>query len=281
MRICLDEGWEDMLREDTLMNQSPPEYTSMLAFLRASAARIYSRLGNDEVALLLLEALLVPLTRASGSTVNYPWIACDAAAALWQLGRIDHVEVIERNLHEKVIVPDFRYPMRDGRLAMAQLCALQERYDDAVEWFAKARVVLDDEGARPLRAVVDFDEALMCRRRDDRTRAASLAEVALEQFRAVGMSGWVTRAEALLSDCGGSPIESRAEEGAIDDTPPNTPPIEGETAGRMPAAALLRREAEYWAAPTTDRRAAFETSKVSNTCHNSCAIPAASSTPSS
>src|SRR5262249_10204447 len=111
-------------------------------------------------------------------------------------------DIIERNVREKVVAPDFRYPMMDGRLALARLCALQQRYDEAVEWFAKARMVLDEQGARPLRAIVDHDEALMYARHGaprDRERALPLLDAAVEQFRALDMPGWIRRAEALLA----------------------------------------------------------------------------------
>ena len=140
-------------------------------------------------------------------------IACDAAETLWLTERTDHIEVIERNLREKVIEPDFRYPMMDGRLALARLCALQRRYDEAVEWFAKARTVLDEQGARPLRAIVDYDEALMYARRGaagDPERARPLLDAALRQFRTLGMPGWIRRAEALLKSCAAR--GARAEE---------------------------------------------------------------------
>src|SRR5262249_15503402 len=57
-----------------------------------------------------------------------------------------------------------------------------------------------EQGARPLRAIVDFDEALMyCRRgkRGDIESAQPLLDAALQQFHAVGMPGWIRRAEAL------------------------------------------------------------------------------------
>jgi len=91
--------------------------------------------------------------------------------------------------------------MMDGRLALARLCALRRRYDEARDWFAKARTVLDEQGARPLRAIVDYDEALMYARRGapgDSERARPLLDAALRQFRTLGMPGWIRRAEALL-----------------------------------------------------------------------------------
>jgi len=60
--------------------------------------------------------------------------------------------------------------------------------------------VLDEQGARPLRAIVDFDEAWMEIRRGpqgDRERARSLLALASEQFRSIGMPGWIRRAAEL------------------------------------------------------------------------------------
>jgi hypothetical protein len=93
--------------------------------------------------------------------------------------------------------------MQDGRLSLARVCALQGRYDEATEWFAAARAVLDEQGARPLRAITDLDEALVYLRRGssgDRERVGSLLDVALRQFRTLGMTGWKRRAEALHTD---------------------------------------------------------------------------------
>ena len=61
-------------------------------------------------------------------------------------------------------------------------------------------MVLDEEGSRPLRARTDYEEARMVARRDapgDRDRALGLIDVALDQFRALGMTGWIARAESL------------------------------------------------------------------------------------
>ena len=91
--------------------------------------------------------------------------------------------------------------MMDARLALARLCTVDGRHDEASRWFAEARVTLDAQGARPLRAIVDFDEALMHRRagRPDATRP--LLEAAVDQFARLGMTGWLRRAKAA----GGEP----------------------------------------------------------------------------
>ena len=65
---------------------------------------------------------------------------------------------------------------------------------------AKARTVLETLEARPLRAIVDFDESLMLFRRGgarDRKRARPLYAAAVREFRAIGMTGWIRRVEAI------------------------------------------------------------------------------------
>ena len=55
--------------------------------------------------------------------------------------------------------------MGDGRLDLGQVCVLTGRFDEAREWFERARVVLDEEGSRSLRAIVDYVEAESIARR--------------------------------------------------------------------------------------------------------------------
>ena len=157
---------------------------------------------DDALALL---ATLPPALERGFVSGNYTLIACVAAETLWLVERTDHIATIERALRDKVVAPDFRYPNVDGRLSLARLSALQRRHDEACEWFARARAVLDEQGARPLRAIADFDEAVMYRRRGapgDRERARPLLERARRRFEDLGMSGWLRRAGKMAKDLG-------------------------------------------------------------------------------
>jgi tetratricopeptide (TPR) repeat protein len=177
-----------------------PENRWIAAVVSTFAASVAAHLGQSEDALRALAAALPAVERAPGWAVNYTYMIHLAVHALWVLGRTDHAAVIERNLREKTVTPDFRYPHTDGRLSLARLCALQGRADEAADWFAKARAVLDEQGARPLRALADFDEAWMHGRRGapgDRERALPLLDAAVRQFREIGMAGWLRRAEEL------------------------------------------------------------------------------------
>jgi hypothetical protein len=127
-------------------------------------------------------------------------MVCYLIEVLWVLERCDYADLLERNLREKTLAPDFRYLQTDARLALARLCALTGRFDEAREWFEKARRVLGEQGARPLRVITDFDEAWMEVRggRDgDCTRALALLDAARGPFESIGMPGWLRRADEL------------------------------------------------------------------------------------
>ena len=192
------DGWERLASTADAFIRAVPRRGQ--AGARAGAAHIYAEIGRVEDSLDVLSETMLAIERGSGSSDMYPLVALAAAETLWILQRRDYIESIERNVLQKIIEPDFRYPMRDARRSMAHLCALQGRYDEARDWFAKARGVLEEDGQRPLRALVDFDEALMWvrrGRRGDRERASPLLNAALVHFRAIGMPGWEKRANEL------------------------------------------------------------------------------------
>jgi tetratricopeptide (TPR) repeat protein len=201
LHAALDEGWNDPVENVGPGFGEGAVRAWFAAGVGASAARRHARLGRAERAVARLAPVISAIERAPCGANNYVRLICDAAETLWLAGRTEWADVIERCLREKVIEPDLHYPMTDGRLAVARLAALQGRHDEACDWFAQARTVLDEQGARPLRAIVDYDEALMYARRGapgDAERARPLVDVALAQFRTLGMPGWIRRAEALL-----------------------------------------------------------------------------------
>lgn len=200
MLLAVDDGWEEFrTRNANLTEQTPVEYRSDLIGIQVASAYIFARLEQPKTAAHFLKG--VPGAMAATQFAScYSTLSCDAASSLWLLGISDYCEVVERDIRERVVAPDFRYPMRDGRLSLARLCALQGRYGEAVEWFAKSRVVLSEQCARPLRAVADYDEALMYVRRGasgDNERARPLLDAAIAQFRSMGMAGWLRRAENM------------------------------------------------------------------------------------
>jgi hypothetical protein len=159
-------------------------------------------LGRGEDALRLLDLALPTVEKGPAWAVHQTQAISNAVEILWHLGSQHHLETLERCLEEKTLKPDFRFPETDGRLSMARVCALGGRCEEASHWFARARVVLEEQGARPQRAIADYDEAWMYLRRaqaGDRERALPLLGAAVAQFESIGMPGWIRRAEAIAS----------------------------------------------------------------------------------
>ena len=203
--IALDSGWDEMLQADgprRFLAQPLPQSRFALTAMATAAAYINARIGNVDVALRWIGQVPAALEAGTPFVPIYASVACNAALALWFLNRTDHVEIIERNLRDKVLAPDFRPVMRDSRLSLAWLCALQGRYDEASDFFAQARAALDEQGSRIVRAIVDYDEALMYLRRargGDGRLARPLLDTAAAQFKNLGMIGWIVRAADALA----------------------------------------------------------------------------------
>jgi class 3 adenylate cyclase/tetratricopeptide (TPR) repeat protein len=183
-----------------LLRESPMELRWVGASLRAGASTGSASRGEVESALQLLASVVASLERAPGWAANYLLAASAAVNTLYVLNRADHADVLERNLREKVLTPDFRYASTDVRLLLGALCKLTKRYDEAIAWYAQARTVLDEQGARPLRATADLLEAELRAERSapgDRERALALVDAFLAQGQAIGMTNFLPRADEL------------------------------------------------------------------------------------
>lgn len=183
-----------------LLRLAAPENQWAMAVTRAGVALAYAEAGRSDAAMRAVSDVMPAIERAPGWSVNYTLVIHLAIAAAWTADRAESAATMELHLREKTLAPDFRYPHADARLSLARLCALQGRHDEAAEWFAWAREVLEEQGARPLRALVDYDEALMWLRRGapaDAARAKLLLAAARRQFVAIGMPGWTHRAADL------------------------------------------------------------------------------------
>src|SRR5205823_14764065 len=164
-----------------------------LGYFHAWSARLAAYYGDAGEAIDQLGRLVAWVERAPAWTGGLSIITSYCAEVLWLLDRTDgaaRVEAVVRQLLEA----DFRGPANDARLSMARVCALTGRPDEARSWFAAARVVLTEQGARPLLAIVDFDEARLeaaAPAPDGPKRARSLLDAARAQFEALAMAGWI------------------------------------------------------------------------------------------
>jgi DNA-binding CsgD family transcriptional regulator/tetratricopeptide (TPR) repeat protein len=199
MAVALDEGLDELAANlAPLITSTSPSLMWAQGSIYAWGARAAARLGRADEAIRLLDRLVPWLEEAPAWAIAFAVMACHGAEVLWLLERTDHAEVVDRALRQKVVAPDFRTPMVDGRLALARLSALQGRDDEALKWLTEARRVLGEQGALSLLAISDFDEAIMylrCGGPRAADRARPLLDNAIRQFSSLGMSGWVRRAE--------------------------------------------------------------------------------------
>ncbi len=209
LAMALDEGWEPIadVCDKVLVPvaEGSPALAWALGFVYSVATHASAACGRVDDAMRHLASLVPWLEQAPGWSLPFDRMAAVAAGTLWRLERVDHLAAIETALREKVIAPDFRYAMVDGRQALAWLCALTGRTEEASRWFADARRVLSEQGALTLLAQCDYDEALTYHRLgtpagDEKARA--LLGQAWQQFAKLRMKGWTRRAEQLAAQLG-------------------------------------------------------------------------------
>jgi DNA-binding SARP family transcriptional activator len=194
LTMATGEDWAGMHAVfDELVSTQDPVPRWARAPMSAGCARTAAHLGRPEQAMALLALPVRALAQAPAWALNYTRTACDTAETLWLLGRRDHLRPVETALRQKALPADFRFPMMDVRLSLARLCAVDDRVDEAVHWFGQARMVLEEQGAGPLRAITDFDEALMHARLERHADARLLLEAAAGRFQRIGMTGWLRR----------------------------------------------------------------------------------------
>jgi tetratricopeptide (TPR) repeat protein len=200
LTLATAEDWEEIMAVFwDLVGMDDPVLRWARAPMRAGYARTAAHLGQEERAMATLAPAVQALAQAPAWTLNYTRTASDTVETLWVLGRRDYLQPVETALRLKALPADFRFPMMDLRLSLARLCALDGRPDEADHWFGQARLVLEEQGARPLRAIADFDQALMHIRAGRPRQARPALDAAAGQFRRIGMTGWLRQAEQLAS----------------------------------------------------------------------------------
>jgi hypothetical protein len=198
LTLASGEDWAGLqVVLDELVSTEDPVPRLARACLSAACARTAAHLGHSARAMALLALPVRALSRAPAWALSYNRVASDTAETLWLLDRRDHLRPVGAALRDKALPADFRFPMMDLRLSLAWVCALDGRLDEADHWFAQARLVLEEQGAGPLRAIADFDQALMRIRAGQPGRARPSLDAAAAQFRRIGMTGWLRRADEL------------------------------------------------------------------------------------
>jgi DNA-binding CsgD family transcriptional regulator len=190
-----DGGWSAVDERDATR---PAPASLLFAALAALAnARLHreaearSAIGN------LLDAIAqqVPLT-----LYREPALTATLAAA-WELGAAEHAG-IGRSLLDLAAEGGAGGQIESSLAhAVGRMLSLAGDLPAARDLFANERPTLDRAGQRPLRALVDYDEAIAIAAtgKDGYLEATRLLEAAAGQFEQLGMTGWLERTRDLLT----------------------------------------------------------------------------------
>jgi DNA-binding CsgD family transcriptional regulator len=183
-----------------------------LAFVRAGDAAAARRLLAELTPVL---ERLPPTTYIKGNALTY------AGAAVWELEAREYAASFRRQALDLLAAGAAGYPRAANALTVARAAALLGDFAETAESLARGRAALGEEAA-PLRAIYDFDRALIAVRRaaeapvaETEIRAATEAlTAAVAAFAAEGMDGWAGRAAALRERLAGArPASPRYPDG--------------------------------------------------------------------
>jgi DNA-binding CsgD family transcriptional regulator len=175
-----------------------PRTHPWLTLLHASAAAYaHARSANAAQARQYVGWIVPALGALDPTTINQGASVFFTAGAAWELGEAEHAAELRRLALDLIASEVSDYTPVSTELTVARTAALLEDLDEAGIYFARAREVLDARGTRPLRAIVDYDEALVLGRHDS-AAATELVEHARATFEELEMKGWLVRANALL-----------------------------------------------------------------------------------
>lgn len=181
------------------LRSAPRQWLPALPALVAQGALAYVRTGQPDEADQILAALTPLLEGMKPTTFSVNGGIGLAAAALWERGAATLAPRYRRLALDLIAAGVGGSPVTCNELTVARMAALTGDMAEAQTYFSRARNVLDANGQRPLRALVDYDEALALIRNSsrDRERVITLIDSALAEFDDLGMEGWSRRSQEL------------------------------------------------------------------------------------
>jgi tetratricopeptide (TPR) repeat protein len=157
------------------------------------AAQAFAHAGEVDQARSVLRYILPELESAEPATSGAVGLA---GAAVWELHAQD---LAERLLPRALALADadgYEFYMTSTELTVARLNAVLGRFDQAVDYFQRARATLEERGQPVVRAIVDYDEAL-ARLSHEQPGSTKLLADASARFHELGMREWSRRATLL------------------------------------------------------------------------------------
>jgi hypothetical protein len=126
----------------------------------ALGAMNHLRAGDEQTARRWLAALAQVHARIEPTDFMYSSTFDRACAVCWELEAREFAAQYRRLAHDLIRDSDSLGMVNAYELDLARMATLLGEHDEAAIFFARARVTLADAGHRPMRAIVDYDEAL-------------------------------------------------------------------------------------------------------------------------
>jgi DNA-binding CsgD family transcriptional regulator len=174
-----------------------PSISALLDAAVAAEAFVFA--GEPEEARQLLGWALPAILASEPTRHQHNGAVAFAGGAFWQLGDPEHASALSQAAVEVIDAGIGDCWWSSNELTVARMSSLLGELVDAKDWFNRARAALDTSGQRPLRAVVDLDEAKH-RLRHSLPGVPPLLATARQQFAGLGMSEWVARSDALIAE---------------------------------------------------------------------------------
>jgi DNA-binding CsgD family transcriptional regulator len=174
--------------------------SSILGLLLGSVAALgYACSAEPDAARRLLEAVTPVLERMQPIMHHHNSAVQTGASAVWELDARTFAASYRRLALDLVAAGVGDTPHGCNELTVARMAACLGEVAEAGHWFARARQHLEATGQRPMRAMVDHDEALALLRwrSADSQRCAELIGAAEPAFAALGMTSWAHRSARL------------------------------------------------------------------------------------
>jgi predicted ATPase/DNA-binding CsgD family transcriptional regulator len=204
----LEGDWSELAGTTVQFATSPAAARLPIGPLAAAfAALSYVRAGNPAEARRLLECFTPVVERLAPHNITLA-LSC---IVVWELEAAEFAGTYRRAIAD-LVASGIGYLFLPHELGIARMAALLGRASEAAEYFGRTREKIAADSYRPLRAVVDYDEALSLIRlgAPDLDRVAELLERALAVFADMGMEGWVERARTLRDKVAGNRGERRS-----------------------------------------------------------------------
>jgi DNA-binding CsgD family transcriptional regulator len=159
----------------------------------AFASHAFARAGQRGRARQILDDVIGNFRSTEPFDIYLAQVLSLATDTVWELRDAETAAVLlpwARAVLENGLVDQY---LTCTELTIGRLCTVADRFDEAADAFARARGVVERRGQRPLRAIVDHDEAI-ARLWRNQPGAAPLMAAAKTAFEGMGMIEWARRA---------------------------------------------------------------------------------------